>query len=127
MDIMAVSLGASIIEKRLTMSRSLSGHHHVLSTEPDEFKTYVQMIGDMQASLGVYDLKPSPGDLAERKKWFRHLVANQDIPAGTKLTADMLEGKRGEMGISPEYQDVLVGRTVKRDLKYNEDLSWEDI
>lgn len=126
-DIMAVTLGAAVIEKRLTMSRDLPGHHHVLSKEPEEFKSYIQMIRDIQISLGKETLKSSTGDLTERKKWFRHLVANKDISKGTKLTAEMLEGKRGEFGISPEHIDIIIGRTVKKDLKYNEDLCWEDI
>lgn len=125
-DIVAVSLGASFIEKRLTMGRGLPGHHHDLSLEPEEFKSYVKMIRDVQLSLGVEDLVPSENDLKERKKWFRHLVADQDIPKGTKLTKEMLEGKRKEKGISPEYMDVVVGKEVKRDLKYNDSLSWED-
>jgi sialic acid synthase SpsE len=70
-------------------------------------------------------LKPSPADLVDRKKFFRHLVANQDIPAGTTLTEEMLEGKRLENGISPEYIDFFVGRKTKRLLSYNESITWD--
>jgi len=126
-DIMAVSLGAVVLEKRLTMSKELPGHHHILSKTPKEFESYVKMIRNVQAALGVHDLTPSKGDLTDRKKWFRHIVANQDIPKGTKLTADMLEGKRPEKGISPEYTDLFIGMVTKRDLKYNEAISWEDV
>lgn len=126
-DIMAVALGSVVIEKRLTMSRDLPGHHHILSKEPEEFASYIKMIRDTQTSLGEEALKPSTGDLIERKKSFRHLVANKTILKGTKLTSEMLEGKRGEYGISPEHVDLIIGRPVKKDLKYNEDLCWEDI
>jgi sialic acid synthase SpsE len=127
LDVMAVSLGAVLLEKRLTMSRGLPGHHHILSKEPREFAAYVQLMRHMQAALGVYDLVPSPNDLSERRKWFRHLVANREIPAGTRLTADMLEGKRNEAGVSPEYLDWFVGRVTKRTLRYNEAISWDDV
>jgi sialic acid synthase SpsE len=127
MDIVAVALGAVVIEKRLTMSRSLPGHHHALSKEPKEFETYVAMMRNIQAGLGVEDLRPSHNDLAERKKWFRRIVANRDLPKGTKLTAEMLEGKRPADGISPEYLDFFVGRVTTRDLRYNEPLRWEDV
>lgn len=126
-DIMALSLGSVYLEKRLTMSRSLPGHHHILSMEPPEFAAYVKRMRDMQAALGVYDLRPSANDLSERKKWFRHLVAARDLPAGTVLMADMLEGKRPEKGISPEYQQLFIGKTLKRALGYNEALSWDDV
>ena len=126
-DIMAIALGAVVQEKRLTMSRSLSGHHHILCKEPREFEEYVKLMRNVQAARGVYDLRPSQVDLKERKRWFRQIVANQDIPKGTKLTPDMLEGKRPENGISPEYTDFFVGNRTKRDLRYNEALSMDDI
>jgi N,N'-diacetyllegionaminate synthase len=127
MDIVAVSLGAVVLEKRLTLDRKLPGHHHFISKEPKEFEAYVKLMRDVHTSLGVHDLRPSAGDLQERKKWFRHLVANRPIPKGTKLTAEMMEAKRGEYGVSPEYMEFFVGRTTKRDLAENETLSWEDV
>jgi sialic acid synthase SpsE len=125
LDIVAVALGVVFLEKRLTLSRNLPGHHHILSKEPDEFRTYVKMIREIQTSLGVFDLKPSRGDLTDRKKAFRHLVANCDIPVGTVLTAEMIEGKRPESGISPEYMEFFIGRKTKHDLKYNDPLTWD--
>ena len=127
LDIAAVALGATVIEKRLTMSRMLPGHHHVLSLEPKEFREYVAMIRRVQRSLGLEDLRPSQADLEERKRWFRHLVAVRDIPSGTRLTADMLEGKRPEAGISPECLEWFLGRIVKRDLRENEAIQWTDV
>jgi len=124
-DIIAVSLGAVFLEKRLTMSRSFPGHHHVLSKEPDEFRRYVQVIRDVHTSLGAYDLIPSPGDLKARRQYFRHLVANRDISLGTVLKEDMLEGKRPGKGISPEYAKFFIGRRTKRKLKYNSPLTWD--
>ncbi len=126
-DIIAVTLGAVFLEKRLTLSRDLPGHHHILSKDPKEFEEYVRLMRNIRAALGVEDLRPSQADLEERKKGFRHVVANQDIPKGTKLTADILEGKRPESGISPEYMEFFIGRETKRDLRYNEALSWEDV
>ena len=126
-DIMAVTLGACVLEKRLTMSRRLPGHHHVLSKEPQEFAAYVQLMRNVQAAVGVDDLRPSPADLAERRKWFRHLVANRDIPAGTELTPELVEGKRPEQGISPEHTEAFIGKRTKRPLKRNEALSWSDV
>ena len=111
----------------MTLSRDLPGHHQVLSKEPDEFKEYVELMQNVQKALGVHDLIPSSADREGRKRWFRHLVANQDIPKGRQLTADILEGKRPGKGISPEYIDFFIGRETKRDLRYNEALLWEDV
>jgi len=126
-DIMAIALGAVVLEKRLTLDRGLPGHHHVLSLEPAEFAAYVGLMRDLQAALGEQDLRPSGVDLAERKKWFRHLVASRDIPKGTRLTAEMLEAKRPEAGVSPEFTSFFVGRVTRRDLRHNETLDWDDV
>jgi len=128
LDIVALTLGSVYLEKRLTMSKSLPGHHHILSMEPDEFTRYVTMVRDTQKSLGVEDLLPSQNDLNERKKWFRHLCASRDLKAGEVLTEDMLEGKRPESaGISPEHQKWFIGRTLKRDLRADEAIDWKDV
>jgi sialic acid synthase SpsE len=126
-DIMAVALGAVYLEKRLTMVRGLPGHHHIISMDPAEFESYVRMIRDTQDALGELTLKPSPGDLEERSRWFRHIVAGKDLPAGTFLEESMLESKRPEKGVSPEYLEFFIGRALKRDLKYNEAVKWEDV
>ncbi len=126
-DIMAVTLGAAVLEKRLTISRQLPGHHHVLSMEPREFRDYVKLMRNVQPALGENDLKPSPADLEERKRWFRHLVAVRPIRKGTQLTMDMLDGKRPEKGISPEFLEMFIGKEAKRDIGINEALTWEDI
>tara|TARA_Y100000748_G_scaffold304192_1_gene312514 strand:- start:1589 stop:2635 length:1047 start_codon:yes stop_codon:yes gene_type:complete len=126
-DIMSIPLGAVYLEKRLTMNRNLPGHHHDVSMEPKEFKKYVKLMKNVKKALGEKSLKPSKSDLVERKKWFRHLVANEDIKAGTIITKDMLEGKRPESGISPEFLKLFIGKKLKRNLKYNDSITLEDI
>ena len=126
-DILAVALGASVLEKRLTMSRSLPGHHHILSMEPAEFAEYVKAMRNMHAALGKPDLIPSAEDLAERKRWFRHLVARVPLAVGTVLQESHLEGKRPEAGVSPELLEFFIGKRVGRDLMENEAIRFEDV
>ncbi len=126
-DVMAVTLGAVVLEKRLTMSRALPGHHHILSLEPKEFAAYVRLMRDVQASLGTFDLVPSTVDRAERPKWFRHLVATRDLKKGTRLAEDMLDGKRPEAGVSPEYLEFFLGRELTRDVARDQAISWDDV
>ena len=111
-DFMAVALGSVYIEKRLTLSTKLPGHHHIISMEPNEFTDYVKMIRNAQSSLGIKSLNPSDGDLQERKKFFRHLVVTSDLKKGTILSYDDLEGKRPENGLSPEYMDYFIGKEL---------------
>ncbi len=127
MDIISIALGSTFIEKRLTLSRSLPGHHHILSMEPNEFKNYVTQIRNVQKALGTKQIIPSQGDLLERKKGFRSLVANNNIPVGTVITESMLASKRPENGISPEYINFFIGKSLKRTLKENQTISWNDV
>lgn len=125
LDITAIALGAKVLEKRLTLSRSLPGHHHVLSKEPQEFKDYVRLVRNIENAMGVSDLLPSEEDQRERKKYFRHLVARRDIPKGTVLTEELLEGKRPEEGISPEHIKFFIGRVTTRHLRRDESITWD--
>lgn len=127
LDIAALALGACFLEKRLTLKRDLPGHHHVISKEPDEFKEYVEKMRIIHASLGEEVLKPSDADLAERKKWFRHLVANRNLEAGTVLSDGDLEGKRPADGVSPEFLPTFLEKTLKRSLRENESITREDV
>jgi len=127
MDIMAVTMGACVLEKRLTLDRTYPEHHHILSKEPEEFSEYVDQMRNVRAARGVKDLDPSEEDIKKRRENFRHIVADQDIPKGTKLQREMLAGKRPDAGVSPEYLPFFVGRDVKRKLKKNECISWDDV
>jgi sialic acid synthase SpsE len=127
MDIVAIAFGAKVLEKRLTLNRKLPGHHHVLSKEPNEFEEYVNLVRNIEMSLGYYDLLPSEGDRIEREKFFRRLVANRNIQKGTQLTKDMLEGKRPAEGISPEHIDFFIGRLTQRNLCENEPITWDAV
>tara|TARA_B100002052_G_scaffold292614_1_gene314449 strand:+ start:538 stop:1581 length:1044 start_codon:yes stop_codon:yes gene_type:complete len=126
-DIMALTLGAVYLEKRLTLNHDLPGHHHIKSMEPNDFINYVTFIKKLHSALGKKILKPSNGDLKIRKRAFRHLVANEDLKAGTIINADMLASKRPSGGISPEYLELFIGKKLKRDLKYNQSITWDDI
>ena len=127
LDIMAVALGAIAIEKRVTISRKNSFLHSSVSLEPEEFKEYVRDMRDMKASLGKKVLKPSQNDRQERKKWFRHLVADRDMNEGELILYGDLGARRGEEGVSPEYEGFFVSRVVKRDIKKNEPIKWGDV
>jgi len=119
-DITAVSLGACVLEKRLTLSRKGGVLHDAISKEPDEFKAYVEKMHAVKASLGQRAVIPSSEDLEGRKKWFRRIVADTGIRKGETITRNMLEAKRGETGESPEHIWDYVGKVASRDIERNE-------
>ena len=120
-DYIAVSLGAKVIEKRLTLSRDLEGHHHILSKSPSEFKQWVDNIRNAEASMGKKGVYPSKHDIIDREKWFKHICAEVDIPKGTIISEDMMACKRpASAGLAPKHWDSLIGKKLNKDIKRNE-------
>ncbi|KKN36494.1 hypothetical protein LCGC14_0773170 [marine sediment metagenome] len=122
-DIMAVALGADVIEKRITLDRCGGELHDAVSLEPDEFKEYVTRMKGLKQAVGRYGVHPSADDLISRKKWFRRIVADTDIKKGETIKRDMLEAKRGETGISPERMWEFIGATATRNIEHDSDIT----
>ena len=123
-DIAAVALGAVVIEKHYTLSRSAPGPDHAFSLEPNEL---MQMIADIrftQLALGDGQKRPTPTEADNRRIGRRSFVAARDIAAGTVLTDDMLAIKRPGFGIHSSLRAALIGRTAKCDIAYDEILQW---
>ena len=127
-DYVAIGLGARVLEKRLTLSHDLPGHHHIISKEPQEFAEWVQSIRNIEKSLGKRDIIPSADDRAHRKEYFKHVCASQDIRAGEMITAEMITCKRPEdAGLDPGHYSNLLGTVALRDIARNEAVGYEDV
>ena len=118
--IAAVALGASVIEKHLTLDRALPGPDHAASLEPADFSALVRAIRDAERALGspTKDITTSEArNIAVARK---SLVALQTIAAGELFTPENLGAKRPGNGVSPiEYWEWL-GRPSPRTFAANE-------
>ena len=116
--IAAVAMGANIIEKHLTMSRQLFGPDHSYATEPDEFKSMVVGIREVEAMLGDGSLE-SLNRNADAMRHRRAIYAAKDIPEGTPLEKDMLMIVRPSPNgfIQPKNLDALIGRKTRAALR----------
>ncbi len=111
----AVAMGASIIEKHFTLSRSLPGPDHQASLTPDELAAMVQAIRQVEAALGSADKCPTPAEQANISVARRAIVAAKPIAAGELLTSDNLTTKRPANGLSPMLWDSVIGTVASRD------------
>ncbi|MCR5468724.1 MAG: N-acetylneuraminate synthase [Lachnospiraceae bacterium] len=125
--IAAVTLGAMVIEKHFTLSRFMKGPDHAASMEPGELKEYITSIRNTERLLGDGIKRPTPNEVEIMKQTRRSILAARDLKAGTVLSEDMLVFKRPGDGVYPEYADLFIGRTVKRDLKQDEKILWGDV
>ena len=126
-DIVAVALGASVIEKHFTISRKLKGPDHPFALEPDELKNMVEQIRNTEKSLGSPIKKHTPAEEEMYRLGRRGLVATCKIPKGTRITRKMIEVKRPGYGIHPKMIDAVVGRIARRDIEEDDILTWDMI
>lgn len=113
--IAAVALGATVIEKHLTLNRSLPGPDHQASLEPDEFTAMVRAIRNIEQALGDGIKRPSPGEAKNKPVARKSLVAAVPIRAGESFTPANLAVKRPGTGLSPMRWDEVIGRPAPRD------------
>lgn len=113
--IAAVALGATIIEKHLTLDRSLPGPDHAASLEPNEFAAMVTAIRNIEAAMAGDGIKrPSVSEAKNIPIARKSIVAARDIAANEVLTARNLTTKRPGTGISPMRWDEIVGCSAPR-------------
>lgn len=123
----AVALGAAIVEKHFTLDKSLPGPDHQASLDPQELKTLVSCIRNVEASLGDARKRLHASELDVRAVGRRSIVAAREIPRGTRITRKLLAFKRPGTGIPPSQLDNVLGRTAARDLEADSILSYGDL
>ncbi|WP_061298644.1 N-acetylneuraminate synthase [Leptospira borgpetersenii] len=119
-SVAAVALGASVIEKHFTLNRSLPGPDHKASLEPNELKTMVQSIRNVELSLGDGIKKPSSSEFKNISIARKSIVAAYSIKTGEIFTRENLTVKRPGNGISPMRLDEVIGLKAKRDFSEDE-------
>jgi sialic acid synthase SpsE len=123
----AVAMGANIIEKHFTLDRTATGPDHAFAVEPAELLRLVRHIRDVEEALGD-GVKQGPSDLEAvemYRKARRSVVAARAIPAGTRITRDMLVIKRPGHGIAPKLIETLPGRFATTDIDEDEVITWD--
>jgi N,N'-diacetyllegionaminate synthase len=118
--IAAVALGATVIEKHLTLDRTLPGPDHRASLEPGEFAAMVRGIRQIEQALGDGIKRPSPSEAKNRPIARKSLVAAVPIQAGEVFTPANVTAKRPGTGMSPMAWDEVMGRVAGRDFATDE-------
>lgn len=122
-SVAAVALGATVVEKHFTLSRSLPGPDHKASLEPSELRSMVKAIRNVEAALGSPEKTASPSERENIAIARRSLVAARPIKAGEIFTEENLIAKRPGNGISPWDIDSILGTRASRDFDPDELIS----
>jgi N-acetylneuraminate synthase len=123
-DVAAVALGACIVEKHLTKSRSRPGPDSAFSVEPAEFKAMAAAIRLTEAALGR--VAYGAGPVEEKSRVFRRsLFVVEDVKAGELFSARNVRPIRPGYGLHPRHLDEIVGRRALRDVPRGTPFSWD--
>ena len=106
-SVISVSLGASIIEKHLTMSRLDDGPDSAFSLEPDEFAALVSAIRTAEKTIGTVHYGPTDSD-QKNLAFRRSLFAVRDIQPGEQFTNENVRSIRPGQGLEPVYLDQVL-------------------
>jgi N-acetylneuraminate synthase/N,N'-diacetyllegionaminate synthase len=123
----AVALGASLVEKHLTLDRALPGPDHAASMEPDALGLMVERIRAVERALGDGEKRPHACELETRRVARKSLFAARALAAGERLAADALVARRPGTGLSPARLESLVGRRLRRAVAADQMLVEDDL
>jgi N,N'-diacetyllegionaminate synthase len=116
----AVALGATVIEKHFTLDRALPGPDHQASLEPNELKSMVDGIRNIEGALGDGIKRPMPSEVPNLWAIRQCIVASRKIKKDELFSADNLGTKRAGHGISPMRWEEVLGKKAIRDFQENE-------
>lgn len=108
MDIAAIMIGASMVEKTITLDRMTPSVEHIMSLEPKDMKGFVEAIRNVETALGASRREMGPEEKKKRDAIRRSIFISEDVKIGTKLRDVAVEFRRPGFGIGPDqYEDLL--------------------
>ena len=119
-DIAAVAMGASVIEKHFTLDKTMEGPDHKASLEPKELKAMVDAIRNIENALGSCEKRASPSESDNINIVRKSIIASQMIKKGDLLTNKNITTKRPGSGINPMKWDSVIGTVATRDYDTDE-------
>jgi pseudaminic acid synthase len=120
----AVALGACIIEKHITLSRSTPGPDSAFSLEPQEFKAMVEAVRDAEKALGAVHFGLSEKE-AGMRILRRSLFVVQNVKQGELFTSENVRSIRPGHGLHTRHLAEVLGRSAARNIERGTPLSWD--
>lgn len=124
--LMAVAMGAQVIEKHFTLNKKLSGPDHVASLEPNELKEMVKGIREIELAFGDGNKIPVKSEYSTAAVARKSIVYTKNLLKGAIIDANDLSVKRPGTGIEPCKLDEIIGRRLKHDVKEDTLVSYYD-
>lgn len=111
----AVSMGARIIEKHLTVDQGLEGNDHKVSLLPHEFAEMVRQIRNIEEAMGQGgEREITQGEMINRENLAKSLVINRSLDQGQVIQREMIVVRSPGQGLQPNRIHELVGKVATR-------------
>jgi pseudaminic acid synthase len=123
-SVAAVAFGATVIEKHFTLARADGGVDSSFSLEPAELVSLVVETERAWQALGAVRYGPTEAEMRARLRR-RSLYIAKDLKAGDVLTLENLRRIRPGHGLAPKFQQILLGRQIKKDVAAGTPVSWD--
>ncbi|WP_323669409.1 pseudaminic acid synthase [Aliarcobacter butzleri] len=115
--LVAVTLGAKVIEKHFIIDKSIGGADCGFSMDKKEFKQMVEAIRDAEKLIGVVDYSLNEKRKKQRR-FARSLYISSDIKKGEVFTLENIKSVRPFYGLHPKYLNDILGKIAKKDYKF---------
>ena len=126
-DIVAVSMGANIIEKHFTLDKKMSGPDHGFSIDPNGLKSLISQIHEIDQMKGDGIKIPQFSEIKNRLTIRKSITAKRDLQQGEKIQEDDISIKRPADGIEPKYLTMILGKTINTNIKKDSPIFWSSI
>lgn len=123
-SVAAIPLGASLIEKHVTLDRSEKGPDSEFSLEPNELKTLVEDTASAWKAIGKPGYERKPVEQAS-VKFRRSIYFVKDLKAGDVITDQAVRRIRPGYGLAPKYLQDILGKTVTKDIVRGTATTWD--
>lgn len=130
LGVLAVALGASVVEKHITLDRTLHLEDYISAATPGEFSRYVGRIRSAEAACGSEVLELTEAELQYRRRAVKSLVAGRDLTEGTRIAAADLLPLRTPLAAGKEplrFFGDATGKVLRRAVSRHGALYEEDV
>ena len=124
--IVAVALGAVMIEKHFILDRSIGGPDASFSLDEKKFKSLVDAVRNTEKALGKIDYKLTE-KAAQSRKFSRSLYIVEDVRKGDLITVHNIRSIRPGFGLHPKFYNQILGKTFNQNIKKGTPLSFDQI
>jgi len=127
LSLVAVGMGAVVIEKHITLDRNMEGGDHKASLEPRELKDLVEKIRKLEMALGDGIKKCMPSEKNVKNIARKSIVTRRAVDMGRIITMDDLVIKRPGVGIPPKYLSMIIGAKAKESISADKLIKWSQL